>query len=97
MSVDDRSLTEKEIVVLKKTFPELSWMENVDWQRVGAYSGWRDLFDDWLFGTLWPGEPEVLSGLKSKEARRGIRNDCRDYFGEENVPNINDPDDPTWA
>jgi hypothetical protein len=93
-------LTEQDLAELRRVFPELSWVTDADWQQVATHFDW----DTWLDATasrLTIGEPDyafrVQITLKLRANRRALRQDCRGFFGEANVPNINDPEDPTWA
>ena len=88
----------EEVAVLAGAFPELSWMRPEDWQSVASYADWPTWLDDWEWRSADGYEGLLLSCLVGlRELRVAIRTDCRAYFGEENVPNINDPEDPTWA
>lgn len=95
-----KTLTDAEIDIIVATFPELSWMTPDDWQSVASFADW----DTWI-GETWATSDYALGeehlalrdALKQREIRVSLREDCRDYFGEDNVPNVNDPDDPTWA
>lgn len=91
-------LTLEEVAILAATFPELSWMKPDDWQSVAACCDW----DAWI-GERWAesryklGEEHLAlrDALTERRTRIEVRSDCQSYFGAENAPNINDPDDPT--
>lgn len=87
-------LTASEVSALIAAFPELDWIKPADWQSIAACYDWRSWIDDWKpIGTSLA----ISCILGLREQRIAIRKDCRDYFGADNVPNVNDPDDPTWA
>jgi hypothetical protein len=96
-------LTTEEIGALTACFPELSWMKEKDWQEVAAFAVWRSSFDEMALNEEprpenWPDYAGILQRLlKTRRLRRALRADCRAYFGQENVPNVNDPQDSTWA
>ena len=93
-------LTEKDVGELQFRFPELSWMTPDDWQNVATFVDWSPWLDAEADRCTW-GEPDLSMRVqivtKLRKNRIKIRSDCRSYFGELNVDNINDPDDPTWA
>jgi hypothetical protein len=93
-------LSTQEVDELKKVFPELSWMGSDDWNTVAGFADWST----WIRDFVWaerptPPEPKLalrrMLGLRKNRVK--IRKDCRSYYGKENVDNINDPEDPTWA
>lgn len=88
-------LTPAEVQKLTLAFPELDWMQAQDWQTVATYSDWRGWLDEYAIENDVVNPLECL--LELPESRRQVRLDCREYFGEANVPNINDPDEDTWA
>lgn len=96
-------LTQEEVRNLTSAFPELSWMKAKDWQSVAAFTDLRTRIDEAAIQETprpeaWPDYAGVLPRLLQIRAWRvEIRKDCRSYFGEANVDNINDPTDPTWA
>lgn len=81
-------LSAAEVKALTECFPELSWMKPEDWQKVAEYAGWRAWLDEQ--------EQSCEELLRDRKQRIAVRWTCRCYFGEENVPNINDPTDETW-
>ncbi len=93
-------LTEKDVGELRFRFPELSWIKLDDWQNVATFADWDTWFDEEADRCTW-GEPDLSCRVqiitKLRKNRIQIRQDCRSYFGEQNVDNINDPDDPTRA
>tara|TARA_Y100000310_G_scaffold342424_1_gene445636 strand:- start:2322 stop:2609 length:288 start_codon:yes stop_codon:yes gene_type:complete len=93
-------LTEADVGELQFRFPELDWMSPEDWQKVNGLVDWNAWFDAEADRCTW-GDPDLSKRVqivtKLRKNRIKIRNDCRLYFGRENVDNINDPDDPTWA
>jgi hypothetical protein len=97
------TLVKKEVAALTERFPELSWMKPTDWQSVASFADWRSWLDESALNEdnqteNWPDYEGILSRLlKHRSNRVEIRKDCRSYFGADNVPNINDPEDPTWA
>lgn len=80
-------LTDTEVQLLGRTFSELDWMKPADWQAVAAFNDWRAWIDE--------GE-ELRRLLKRRKNRIEVRRDCRAYFGDANVPNINDPEQAMW-
>jgi hypothetical protein len=91
-------LTDLEVAALTECFPELSWMKPEDWQRVAAFADWQSWLDDWEWRSTEKYEGLLLRCLLGMRSERvAVRRDCRAYFGEVNVPNINDPGDPTWT
>lgn len=93
-------LTGADLQELRNRFPELDWLANEGWQDVASFADW----DRWLdeeAARCTIGEPDysrrVQIVVKLKRNRTKIRQDCRDFYGERNVPNINDPEDPEWA
>jgi hypothetical protein len=94
----EKPLTVEEVAALTGRFPELSWMKPEDWQNVASFAGWRAWLDDWEWRNDKGYEGLLISCLlELREERVSIRRDCRSYFDADNVPNINDPEDPTWA
>ena len=92
------ALTAAEFVVLKEIFPELSWMGEDAWNSVADYADLRSWLNELAWADNWePDGCDLQRALKLRENRVHVRETCRDYFGPENVPNINDPGDETWA
>ena len=97
------ALTKSELAALTKAFPELSWMKVADWQQVATLANWRGWLDESAIDETprpenWPDYNGVLVRLlESRTWRVMVRSDCRAYFGADNVENINDPEDATWA
>lgn len=92
-------MTEEEFQEVEKTFPELDWMGRDDWKAVAQFSDWETWVNEWAWreGFEYDDDRVFYRMLKLRENRVQVRKDCRSYFGKENVPNINDPDEPTWA
>ena len=96
-------LTKTELQALTGAFPELSWITEADWKAVADHNDWRDWLDEAALNESprpknWPDYTGILSRLLGvRRWRVEIRKDCRRYFGKNNVENINDPDDATWA
>lgn len=95
------SLAAEDLEELKEKFPELDWMKDKDWQQVATFADWDTWFDEESERCRSVDDDSCRIRarviLKLKKNRAQIRKDCRVYYGEENVPNINDPEDPTWA
>ena len=96
-------LSAGELKALAEAFPELSWMKPADWQSVAAFADWRTWLDEMALNEEprtenWPDYVGILQRLlKERKHRVALREDCRSYFGADSVPNVNDPQDATWA
>jgi len=92
------TLTPEDIAELERVLPELDWMKPADWQAVASFADWRTWMVDFVLDEPFEHDTHLLRRmLKLRANRVKVRQDCRSYFGEENVPNINDPDEPAWA
>lgn len=91
------TLIDEEVRMLTSEFPELSWMGAKDWQAVATYADWCGWLDAWSWAHDQPREGLLARLLRLRKHRVAIRKDCRGYFGAENVPNINDPWNKSWA
>jgi len=90
-------LTEAELQELKRVFPELDWLSSEGWQDVASFAGWRSwITEEGIRSDIEEGR-ELYCMLKLRKNRLFVRKDCRRFWGEKNVPNINDPDEETWA
>jgi hypothetical protein len=96
---EEDEMEEVELAELARVFPELDWMKPKDWQAVAAFADWNSWVEEFAYreGYAHDSDTALRRMLKLRENRVKVREDCRSYFGEENVPNINDPDEPTWA
>ena len=93
----DRWISEAEILALREAFPELDWMHDADWRLVGAFRDWPKWFDEYALEEQLERGEALRKLLESREKRIRVRRHCREYFGMQNVPNVNDPEDETWA
>lgn len=91
-------LTPAEIDQLTRTFPELDWIKPEDWQTVAGFADFRNWIDEYAHRENYPDDGlELYRMLKLRRNRVHVRQSCRDYWGEANVDNINDPAEDTWA